>query len=91
MNYCYISFEDRKNLEQMYLDGLSLQEIAKKLGVHLATIYRELRRGSTGMIDQNGRSEYKAAVAQRTLIESFKRRGRKHFALVGSEHKEANE
>ena len=90
MNYCYISFEDRKKLERMYLDGLTLPEIAEQLGVHLATVYRELRRGSTGMLDKNGRSEYKAAVAQRTLIESFKRRGRKHLVLVGGDHSEDN-
>lgn len=73
----YLTFEDRKNIEALYGANTSLVEIASKLGVHLATIYREIARGSTGELDNNGRSGYSAGIAQKTVQDSFKRRGRK--------------
>lgn len=54
----YLTFEDRKSIEALYAANTSLVEIASKLGVHLATIYREMTRGSTGELDNNGRSGY---------------------------------
>ena len=73
----YFTYDDRKQLEELYGAGSALTYIADKLGVHLATIYRELNRGSTGEIDANGRAGYSAEIAQKTMLESLKRRGRK--------------
>ena len=73
----YFTYEDRKQLEDLYNAGSALTYIAEKLGVHLATIYRELNRGSTGELDANGRAGYSAELAQKTMLESLKRRGRK--------------
>lgn len=71
----YLTYEGRKNLEALYADGESLTYIASKLGVHLATVYRELTRGGTGELDKNGRMAYSAELGQKTLNENFRRRG----------------
>jgi len=83
MSFTYMTYEDRKKLEVLYLAGLSLPEISKKLDIHLATIYRDLRRGSTGEIDVNGRDEYKADLAQRRLLMAFKCRGKRKIVKEG--------
>ena len=73
----YLTYEGRKNLEALYADGESLTDIASKLGVHLATVYRELTRGGTGELDNNGRCGYNAELGQKRVSENFKRRGRR--------------
>ena len=75
MSCRYITFEDRKQFEKLYTDNMSLKDIASALGVHLATIYRELERGNTGKLDENGRSGYSAEAAQKNIQQSIKRRG----------------
>jgi len=60
--YQRISFADRKTIENSYnCKHQNAVVIAKKLGVHHATIYRELQRGKT-----NGM--YNAMIAQKSLI-----------------------
>lgn len=76
----YLSLEDRRSLERLYSEGVELTEIAKKLGVHLATIYRELTRGDTGELDSLGREGYSADLAQKAFQSNLKRRGRKQTA-----------
>lgn len=73
----YLTYEGRKNLEALYADGESPTYIASKLGVHLATVYRELTRGGTGELDNNGRCGYSAELGQKRVSENFKRRGRR--------------
>lgn len=73
----YLTYEGRKNLEALYADGESLTYIASKLGAHLATVYRELTRGGTGELDNNGRCGYSAELGQKRVSENFKRRGRR--------------
>ena len=74
--YKLLSFNDRKQLEVMYLNNERPSDIALKLGVHTATIYKELQRGSSGNLDKNLRLEYSAEAAQRIITENFKKRGR---------------
>lgn len=71
----YLTYENRKSIEAMYANGVTLADIASELGVHLATIYRELARGDTGELDANGRSGYNAELAQRAIQDSIKHRG----------------
>lgn len=80
MSCRYLTFENRKSLEALYSAGEELSTIAEALGVHLATIYRELIRGDTGKLDQNGRNGYNAELAQSNVQQSLKRRGRKAAA-----------
>lgn len=78
----YLTYEDRKNIEALYGAGESLADIASELGVHLATIYREMARGGTGELDGNGRNGYSAGLAQKNIQDSIKRRGRKKPAAA---------
>ncbi len=78
----YLTYEDRKSIEALYAAGVSLADIASELGVHLATIYREMTRGGTGELDGNGRSGYSAELAQKTVQNSIKRRGHRKPATA---------
>ncbi len=73
--YKLLSYNDRKRIEAMYLSNEYLPDIAAKIGVHTATLYRELERGYTGELDKNLRSGYSADVAQRMITASLKNRG----------------
>lgn len=75
--YKYLTFKDRKKIEKWYLAGDLATDIAARLGVCHTTIYRELERGATGELDANFRGGYSAAIAEKNLQESFKRRGNK--------------
>lgn len=44
--YNHLTFTDRLKLENMLKLKISKKEIAKNLGVHISTIYRELKRGT---------------------------------------------
>lgn len=82
MSYRYLTYEDRRKLAALYAAGESLTDIAFELGVHLATVYRELKRGTTGELDGNGRNGYDPELAQRTVQDSFKRKGHRKLATV---------
>lgn len=81
----YFTYEDRKRFEEQYNAGVALPDIADTLGVHISTIYRELNRGSTGEIDANGRARYDAELAQKTMLESLKRRGKRQGGVKQNE------
>lgn len=53
-----LSYTDRKEIEQLYSSGARIDEIAVRIGVAAATIYRELKRGG---------EPYKAEVAQKSI------------------------
>ena len=78
--YKLLSYEDRKKIEEMYSAGARALDIGNRLGVHTATIYRELERGYTGKTDKNYRPGYSADVAERNYQENIKRRGCKKAA-----------
>ena len=44
----YLGPEDRATIERLHNDRAPVALIAEKIGVHPATIYRELRNGYTG-------------------------------------------
>lgn len=78
--YRYLTFDDRKRLEKLYGSGERIVVIASCLGVSFATVYRELKRGYTGSNDDNMRPSYSAEVAELSLQNSFRSRGRKKSA-----------
>ena len=53
--YRYLTLADRQTLEALYLEGDRVQDIADQIGVHVATVYKELKRGETGGLDRNMR------------------------------------
>lgn len=60
--YKRLVFSDRQRIEEMRNKGNTEKEIAAAVGVHIATIYRELERGA---VDKN--AGYSAEVAQRAI------------------------
>lgn len=67
-----MTYEDRKSLERLYANGAELSDIADTLGVHISTVYRELVKGSTDILDKNGRVGYDAGLAQKTTQANLK-------------------
>ena len=76
-HYKKLTFEERKAIEMLYRGNMSAQEIASKLEISAATVYRELERGNTHIMDKNGRSGYSARLAQQKAERLRKNRGRR--------------
>ena len=60
--YKKLTYADRQTIERMSRQGIAAKAIALETGVHIATIYREMQRGS----DPEG--HYKAELAQQALF-----------------------
>lgn len=60
--YKKLTYEDRKTIERMNGQGIAPKKIALETDVHIATIYRELQRGT----DAEG--HYRAELAQQALF-----------------------
>lgn len=69
---------ERKRIEQMHSAGHSAEEIAVEIGVCYVTIYRELKRGDTGEMDELGRRVYDAELAQRKASLARRNKGSKN-------------
>ncbi len=80
--YKYITFADRKQIAELYRSNARPADIAARLDVTTATIYRELKRGETAgedgapVLDRNKRRAYNPGIAQQTVQENIRRRGR---------------
>jgi IS30 family transposase len=70
----------RKEIERLYAADTKPSEIAAAVGVTTATIYRELRRGETGELNEHYRPAYCAEVAERAVKSSIRNRGRRKAA-----------
>ena len=77
--YKFLTLDDRNMIEQLYLNGDRVQDIADKLGVHAATIYLDLKRGYTGDLDNNQRPAYDPILAQKAAQEGLRRRGKRRI------------
>ena len=75
--YRYISMADRRKIAEWYLNGDRPCDMAERLGIHVSTIYNELRRGQTDELDKNQRPAYNPELAQRTVQANLRQRGRK--------------
>lgn len=60
--YKKLTYADRQTIERMSGQGKAVKAIALETGVHIATIYREMQRGT----DAEGR--YRAELAQQALF-----------------------
>lgn len=63
----YLSYDDRKRIEQLYADNMKIEDIAKCIGVHKSAMYREVKRGKVNELDKNGRWVYNAETAQKNV------------------------
>jgi len=61
MRYVQLTYEERIMLSTLKRQGLSVREIARQLGRHFSTIYRELNRNSCTHID----GSYRPSKAER--------------------------
>lgn len=75
--YSYLTQEQRRKIEEMYAEGWRVVDIAARLQRSASAIYKELKRGSTGELDQQARPKYSADLAQATTKENFRRRGKR--------------
>ncbi len=66
-----MTYEQRKAFAEMHNSrGASPMELGSALGVHLATVYRELKRGGA---EEQG--VYDPDKAERTIRDNFRKRG----------------
>ena len=72
-----LSNENRIVIAKRWSEGKSPCEIAAELGFSQATIYTELKRGSTGQLDGNKRFEYDPELGLTVYQENLRKRGRK--------------
>jgi IS30 family transposase len=69
-----LTAEDRHRIEVMNREGFRPWFIAERVGVHVATIYRELKKGYTGELTAEQRPVYSAALAQDVTKRNLSRR-----------------
>lgn len=69
----HMTLEERKVLEARYNAGQSVPGIANAMGFSFSTIYKELKRGDTGKMDQNGRAGCSAVLGQQRLYKTKQR------------------
>lgn len=65
--YKKINYQDRKKIEELLKEKKSGREIAKEIGVHYATIYRELERG---LVIKANKATYSADAGQKKIFAS---------------------
>lgn len=87
--YSYLTQEQRRKIEEMYAEGWRVLDIAARLQRSASAIYKELKRGSTGELDQQARPKYSADLAQAVIQENFRRRGKRNSA--GQQYAKANQ
>ena len=83
--YKQLNWTSRIKLETMLKHGHSKKEIAEELGVHISTVYRELKRGETGGLNGNYCPAYSAETAEKAVRRSMRNRGRRKQADSGGE------
>ena len=72
--YKLLTFADREKIAEWCNEGLRPAAIAERLGSNLATIYRELKNGTTGEAD--GQRIYDPVFAEQSARTRLKNRGR---------------
>ena len=58
LKYKVMDEEVRAEIARLYKDGWKVGDIADAVGLHETSVYRELNRGMTDKLDENGRFEY---------------------------------
>lgn len=76
-NYKHLTLTDRRSIEAWLRVGTSKQTMAIKLGVHISTIYRELKRGEYEHLNSDYTTEmrYSADLAEQRYQDSLRAKG----------------
>lgn len=80
-----LTLADRREIERLYAADEKPSVIAAAVGVSVATIYRELKRGETGGLNGNYCPAYSAETAEKAVRRSMRNRGRRKQADSGGE------
>ncbi len=84
MNYTHLTSEERYTFSTMRKQGQPLSSIAKALGRHRSTLYRELKRNSCFNTDcsyRPSKAQYRA-LARRSKLRQYRQFTDVHFAPV---------
>ena len=68
------TFEERKEIQEMWKDGAPAKAIAAVLGIPLSSLYQELKRGQDGSRQEDFRLRYSAALAQKRVQQAYESR-----------------
>lgn len=73
----YLTENQRYQIEIMLQDKIPVKEIARRVGKHYTTIYREIKRGTVNLLDTHLQEKptYCADVAQRKQVEKSHNKG----------------
>ena len=77
LKYRYVTDESRSIIAKMYQEGCRVPEIAEAVGLHEASVYRELNRGLTEELDEHGNFVYDPKKARLDAALARKNKGRK--------------
>lgn len=85
----YITESQRYKIEWLLKQNVSVKEIAKEIGKHYTTVYREIARGTIELLNSNltTRKEYCADYAQRLYDDAKHNKGRE--IKLGKDYKTA--
>ncbi len=73
----YLTFGQRRKIEQLRAESKTPSGIAAAVGVMVPTNYRELHRGETGELDEHFRPAYSAEVVEKAFQIPMRSRGRR--------------
>lgn len=84
-DYAFRTISDRLKVQELWEASKSPKEIAAELEKSTDVVYAELNRGKDGKTRlEDGRLKYDAHLAQRKMLKSLERRGRKAGAPTAS-------
>lgn len=89
MAYKHLTFNDRLKIEAWQKVGIKPRVMADKLGVHISTIYRELKRGEYERLNSDYTTEkrYSPDIAEDKYQEHLRAKGAP--LKIGSDHEYA--
>lgn len=82
----HLSWTDRIKIETMLKTGHTVREIAEEIGVHISTIYREVKRGVFEHLNTDWTTEtrYSPDIAQQRYRDNLKAKGTR--LKIGKDH-----
>lgn len=90
MSYNHLTFTDRLKIEAWERIGTPAKVMAEELGVHISTIYRELKRGKYTRLNSDLTTEehYSPDIAEKKYRENLKAKGAP--LKIGNDHEYAD-
>ncbi|GHV36767.1 hypothetical protein FACS18949_16510 [Clostridia bacterium] len=83
-SYRYVTSEDRQIISRHLNEGTKITAIARIIGMSPDTVYREINRGITGKLDEDGNTIYDPELAENTVKRNFQNRGKPTRLIVAA-------